>query len=195
MARCYLPHLLAAQPAGALRLGGFCNGGLLAWELAHQLERLGRRVEFIVLIDVHSLNARLTLRIIASLTRLIAAVAPKKIGEKLKLDVMRAIWNRLKQASYYGPYLRAMSNYLPPKLRSNVVIVLCEEQRVMKKGVLSFSPRPWTRLAPKVHCRYVPGTHHGAITTHAGELALLLDDLLSTEPHNSINWNRRSMAH
>jgi len=101
----------------------------------------------------------------------------------------------LKQASYYGPYLRAMSNYLPPKLRSNVVIVLCEEQRVMKKGVLSFSPRPWTRLAPKVHCRYVPGTHHGAITTHAGELALLLDDLLSTEPHNSINWNRRSMAH
>ena len=195
MARCYLPHLLAAQPAGALRLGGFCNGGLLAWELAHQLERLGRRVEFIVLIDVHSLNARLTLRIIASLTRLIAAVAPWKIGEKLKLDVMRAIWNRLKQASYYGPYLRAMSNYLPPKLRSNVVIVLCEEQRVMKKGVLSFSPRPWTRLAPKVHCRYVPGTHHGAITTHAGELALLLDDLLSTEPHNSINWNRRSMAH
>src|SRR5262249_31937653 len=85
MAKCYLSHLLAAQPAGALRLGGFCNGGLLAWELAYQLERLGRRVEFVVLIDVRSLNARSTLRIIASLTRLIAAVAPKKIGEKLKL--------------------------------------------------------------------------------------------------------------
>ncbi len=187
MARCYLPHLLAAQPAGAFRLGGFCNGGLLAWELAHQLESLGRRVEFIVLIDVRSLNARLTLRIIASLTRLIAAVAPKKIGEKLKLNVMRAIWNRLGQAFYYGPYLRAMSNYLPPKLRSNVVIVLSEEHRVMKKLLLSYSPTPWNRLAPKVHCRYVAGTHHGAITTHAGELALLLDGLLSTEPHNSIN--------
>jgi hypothetical protein len=148
-----------------------------------------------VLIDARSLNARLTLRIIASLTRLIAAVAPKKIGEKLKLNVMRAIWNRLGQASYYGPYLRAMSNYLPPKLRSNVVIVLSEEHRVMKKLLLSYSPTPWNRLAPKVHCRYVAGTHHGAITTHAGELALLLDGLLSTEPHNSINWNRRSMEH
>ena len=191
MARCYLPHLLAAQPAGAFRLGGFCNGGLLAWELAYQLERLGRRVEFIVLIDVRSLNARSTLRIIASLTRLIAAVAPKKIGEKLKLNVMRAIWNRLGQAFYYGLYLRAMSNYLPPKLRSNVVIVLSEEHRVMKKlppvSVLSYSPTPWNRLAPKVRCRYVAGSHHGAITTHARELALLLDSLLSTEPHNSIN--------
>jgi hypothetical protein len=84
-----------------------------------------------------------------------------------------------------------MSNYLPPKLRSNVVIVLSEEHRVMKKlppvSVLSYSPTPWNRLAPKVHCGYVAGSHHGAITTHAGELALLLDSLLSTEPHNSIN--------
>jgi acyl-CoA synthetase (AMP-forming)/AMP-acid ligase II/thioesterase domain-containing protein/acyl carrier protein len=190
MARCYLPHLLAARPAGAFRLGGFCNGGLLAWELAHQLESLGRRVEFIVLIDVRSLNARLTIRLIASLTRLIAAVAPKKIGEKLKPRVMRTIWNRLGQAYYYGPYFRAMSNYLPPKLRSNVVIVLCEEHRVMKKlprvRALNFSPTPWNRLAPRVHCGYVAGTHVGAITTHAGELALLLDGLLSTGPHNSI---------
>src|SRR5215471_5025040 len=190
MARCYLPHLLAAQPAGVFRLGGHCNGGLLAWELAHQLESLGRRVEFIVLIDVRSLNARLTIRLIASLTRLIARVAPKKIGKKLKFNVMRIIWNKLGQAFYYGPYLRAMSNYLPPKLRTNVVIVLSEEYRVMKKlprvRVLNFSPTPWNRLAPRVHCGYVAGTHVGAITTHAGELALLLDGLLSTGPHNSI---------
>jgi len=51
MAKSYLPHLLAAQPSGAFCFGGFCNGGVLAWELAHQLETLGREIEYVVLID------------------------------------------------------------------------------------------------------------------------------------------------
>jgi oxalate---CoA ligase len=178
MAKSYLPHLLAAQPTGAFCLGGFCNGGLLAWELAHQLESLGREVRFIVLIETRSFNARLPIRMIARLARLIAAVAPGKISEKFKLDAMRAIWSRMKRQVYYGPYLGAMSNYLPLKLQCDVVAVLCEESRGMKE----FSPKFWSRLAPKVHRRYVAGTHLGAVTTRAGELALLLDDLLSAGP-------------
>jgi hypothetical protein len=91
---------------------------------------------------------------------------------------MLAIWRRMKRQVYHGPYLRAMSNYLPPKLQCDVVAVLCEESRGMKE----FSPILWSRLAPKVHRRYVAGTHLGAITTYAGELALLLDDILSAGP-------------
>jgi acyl-CoA synthetase (AMP-forming)/AMP-acid ligase II/acyl carrier protein len=178
MAKSYLPHLLAAQPTGAFYLGGFCNGGLLAWELAHQLESLGREVGYVVLIETRSFNARLPIRMIARLTRLIAAVAPGKISEKFKLDAMRAIWTRMKRQVFYGPYLRAMSNYLPPKLQCDVVAVLSEESRGMKE----FSPMFWSRLAPKVHGRYVAGTHLGAITTYAGELALVLDGLLSAVP-------------
>jgi thioesterase domain-containing protein/acyl carrier protein len=177
-ARSYVPQLLATRPTGNFRLGGFCNGGLLAWELAHQLESLGRRVEFIVLINTCSLNVRLPIRVIARMTRLVAAVAPGEIGEKFKRDAMRAIWSRLRREVYYGPYLRAMSNYLPPKLRSDVVTVLCDEERVMKE----FSSTVWNRLAPKVEFRYVAGTHLGAITTHAGELAVVLDGLLSAGP-------------
>jgi acyl-CoA synthetase (AMP-forming)/AMP-acid ligase II/acyl carrier protein len=178
MARTYLPHLLAAHPNGTFRLGGFCNGGLLAWELAHLLQGLGRKVEFIVLIDVLSLNARLPIRMVVYLTRFIAAIAPRNIGEKFRLDAMRGIWNRLKERVYYGPYLRAMSNYVPPRLSSEVITVLCEEEHVMKE----FSASPWKHLAQKVHCRNISGTHLGAITTHVGELAFLLDGLLSAGP-------------
>jgi acyl-CoA synthetase (AMP-forming)/AMP-acid ligase II/acyl carrier protein len=178
MAKSYVPHLLAAQPTGAFCLGGYCNGGLLAWELAHQLESLGREVRFVVLIETRSFNARLAIRMIARLTRLIAAIAPGKSSEKFKFGAMRAIWSRMKRQDYYGPYLRAMANYLPPKLQCGVVAVLSEESRGMKQ----FSPIVWSRLAPKIHRRYVAGTHLGAITTYAGELALLLDDLLSTGP-------------
>src|SRR5262249_15143433 len=201
MAKSYLPHLLAVQPTGAFCLGGFCNGGLLAWELAHQLESLGREIEFVVLIETRSFNARLPFRMIARLTRLIAtrliaAVAPGKISEKSKLDVMHAIWGRIKRPVYYGPYLRAMSNYLPPKLQCDVVAVLCDASRGMKElnaipwrnlarkvhRRYEFSTIPWSHLARKVHCRYVVGTHVSATTTYAGELALLLDGLLSAGP-------------
>jgi oxalate---CoA ligase len=196
MAKSYLPHLLAVQPTGAFCLGGFCNGGLLAWELAHQLESLGREVEFVVLIETRSFNARLPFRTIARLTRLIAAVAPGKISEKVKLDAMRTIWGRMKRPVYYGQYLRAMSNYLPPKLQCDVVAVLCDESRGMKElntipwrnlarkvhRRYKYSTIPWSHLARKVHCRYVAGTHLSAPTTYAGQLALLLDDLLSAGP-------------
>jgi acyl-CoA synthetase (AMP-forming)/AMP-acid ligase II/thioesterase domain-containing protein/acyl carrier protein len=175
MARSRLPRILALQRKGPFRLGGFCNGGLLAWELAHQLEMLGHTVEFVVLINTRSLNGRLEIRTIARIARFIAAIAPRNIGEKIKLDAMRALWNRIKREIFYGPYLRAMANYLPPKLRGDVVVILCDEDRKL----MEFSPTAWTRLVPKVYCRYVAGTHLRAITTHAGEVALVLDSLLS----------------
>jgi acyl-CoA synthetase (AMP-forming)/AMP-acid ligase II/acyl carrier protein len=181
-AKSYLPHLLAAQPSGPFRLGGFCNGGLLVWEIAHQLERLGRSVEFVVVINARSLNASLAIRMIARITRLIGAVAPRTVSEKFKRDAMRAVWIRFGQKIYYGPYLRAMSNYLPPKLRSEVIVVLCDEDRMVK----GFSSTNWNRLAPKVHSRYVAGTHLSAITTHVGELARVLDGFLSGAHSNLV---------
>jgi oxalate---CoA ligase len=183
MARSYLPRILALQTNGPFRLGGFCNGGLLAWELAHQLEMLGHRVELVVLINTRSLNGRLEIRMIARIARLIAVVVPGKIGKKFKLDAMRWVWNRIKRQIFYGPYLRAMANYLPPKLWGDVVIILCDED----SRLMEFSPTPWNRLVSKVSCRYVAGTHLRAITTHAADVALVLDGLLSQPPSLETN--------
>lgn len=177
MARFRLPHLLAAHPVGSFRIGGFCNGGLLAWELAHQLECLGRQVELVVLVDTVSLNTRPTIRAMVRLIRLIATVLPTRVRDTFKLDSMSTLWNNLRRAPFYGPYLRAMSNYLPPHLKSNVAIVVCEKSRVKR----SFSTKAWGRLAPRVQTQYTPGSHVGCITTHANELAGLFDRLLSVE--------------
>jgi hypothetical protein len=83
---------------------------LLAWELAHQLENLGREIEFVVLVETRSFNARRPFRIVARLTRFIAAVARGKISEKFKFDAMRAIWGRIKRPVYYGPFLRVTND-------------------------------------------------------------------------------------
>jgi thioesterase domain-containing protein len=187
MARAYLSHVLAAQPTGAFRLGGACNGGLLAWEIACQLDRIGREVEAIVLLDTMSVNARPVFRAIANVLRFIAVVVPKRTSEKLKVDGMRAIWGigrGMRAFSRTGkwnwsstpalPVSRANSNYVPPKLRTRVFCVICEESR--KRPI--FSSKPWINLAPEVQCEYVPGTHLSFIREHVGEVARALDKFL-----------------
>ncbi|WP_019631778.1 type I polyketide synthase [Actinomadura atramentaria] len=47
----YVEHLVAAQPEGAFRLGGWSFGGVLAYETARQLTAAGREVEFVALFD------------------------------------------------------------------------------------------------------------------------------------------------
>ncbi len=47
----YISDLLRVQPTGPYRLGGFCFGGLVAVEIAHQLEQLGHEVALVALFD------------------------------------------------------------------------------------------------------------------------------------------------
>ncbi len=51
IARAHLESVRAVQPVGPYRLGGYCNGGLLAYEMARQLEAEGQEVEFLGLIN------------------------------------------------------------------------------------------------------------------------------------------------
>lgn len=47
----YLPEIRAVQPAGPYHLGGYCTGGIVALELAHQLRAAGEKVGAIVQMD------------------------------------------------------------------------------------------------------------------------------------------------
>jgi thioesterase domain-containing protein len=65
MAQDYKQALDAAGICGPYRLGGHCNGALIALELAHQLEAEGRKVELVAMIDALSLNTRPSMRLVA----------------------------------------------------------------------------------------------------------------------------------
>jgi amino acid adenylation domain-containing protein len=51
MARDYVAHLRAAQPEGAYLLGGWSMGGVVAYEMARQLEAQGAKVALLALLD------------------------------------------------------------------------------------------------------------------------------------------------
>lgn len=62
MAADRLPILLAAHPSGPFRLAGYCNGGMVAFEVARRLTEMGRDVDFLALIDTPPLNFRPAMR-------------------------------------------------------------------------------------------------------------------------------------
>jgi amino acid adenylation domain-containing protein len=51
MAAAHIRSLRTVQPEGPYLLGGFCNGGLVAYEMARQLHAQGQRVDLLVLIE------------------------------------------------------------------------------------------------------------------------------------------------
>jgi thioesterase domain-containing protein len=73
MASDRLSAVRAVQPTGPYRLGGFCTGGIIAFEMARQLEAQGEQVETLLLIDAALENASLPFRLLGRATRRLAA--------------------------------------------------------------------------------------------------------------------------
>jgi thioesterase domain-containing protein len=94
MARERLPLILAAQPVGPFRLGGHCNGGTVAFELARLLQAAGHRVELLALIDVPAANAGMTMHLLrrglAGVLRLAFRDVSKR--EELMVACMEHVW-------------------------------------------------------------------------------------------------------
>ncbi|MDB5059708.1 MAG: Glutamate-semialdehyde aminotransferase [Chloroflexi bacterium] len=61
MASDYVAAIRAVQPEGPYTLGGFCNGGLVAYEMAQQLRASEQAVDLVVMIDTTFSRARVKL--------------------------------------------------------------------------------------------------------------------------------------
>ncbi|BCL81641.1 hypothetical protein ccbrp13_41060 [Ktedonobacteria bacterium brp13] len=51
LAASYLKLVRSVQPKGPYYLGGYCNGGMIAYEMAQQLQQEGQQVEFLLLVN------------------------------------------------------------------------------------------------------------------------------------------------
>ena len=198
LARGYLPAVLAAQPTGGIRLGGHCNGGLMAMELARQLSAMGRDVELVVLIEPISLNARPAFRCIG---RVLDALSPNRA---LRARMMFFLWRAfrwlceglgLNRPSEDDPatwaqesretreiYQQLMANYTPPRLPAPIVCLTAQGS----SRAVEFDWKPWRRLSPAVTARVISGNHISCLTTHVGSLAESLREALASADRKAL---------
>jgi pimeloyl-ACP methyl ester carboxylesterase len=94
MAAERLPGILAAQPHGAFRIAGYCNGALVAYEIARQLIEAGRDVEIVILIEPPSLNLRQGFRRLVRVAALVLDPGGRRTGagERRIGAVMGSAW-------------------------------------------------------------------------------------------------------
>jgi thioesterase domain-containing protein len=98
IAAIHLKSLRAVQPEGPYFLGGWCNGALIAYEVAHQLHAQGQQVSLLAMVDMMKpgrlRSIRRTVKIFCKLARL---------GQDKELDsflLIRHIYRCLRYSHY-----------------------------------------------------------------------------------------------
>jgi len=101
MAAAHLEVLRGVQPEGPYLLGGWCNGGLIAYEMARQLHAQGQAVDLLVLMDADAPAPRFTWdrRIIVGLSRLL------RLRQEKHVDVF-LLYRHLRLSFHYWRLMR-----------------------------------------------------------------------------------------
>jgi len=185
------------QPQGPFRVGGFCNGGVVAFEIARQLSAAGDTVEALILLDASGRNAylrplRAIVRFVARVGRLDTVAEAKLftwLGAKL-LDLPRTAleikWGiarfiERRRGITLPPaadYVRAAAQ--PPDVAAYRSIVRAYVPGRYRGRVTVLVPEQrrggradlwWSAVARDVDVRRVPGDHLTALTVHVEALA------------------------
>jgi amino acid adenylation domain-containing protein len=105
MARRQVEVLRGARASGPYRLGGYCNGGLVAFEMARLLEAAGERVERLLVVQAsaEAVYFARPLRAAGALGRLAGRTAAERMDRQVAVaDHLRAFHRELRAHSAQG---------------------------------------------------------------------------------------------
>lgn len=161
LAAYFIDEIRTLQPKGPYHLGGFCFGGLVAFEMALQLQAKGEEIGLLALIDAYNPNRRRKRR--------------RRVSRR---DRIRMHLNNLSQEGI---------GYLLSWTRERLAFEYARADRTIKKWVgrlylkagLQVPLRYHEVLAIKADAastrRYVPGWYPGQVTLFRGEREELRD--------------------
>jgi acyl-CoA synthetase (AMP-forming)/AMP-acid ligase II/thioesterase domain-containing protein len=210
IAALYVDEIRRIAPQGPVIIGGYCNGGLVAWQLTHLLRQARVDVRELLLIETPSLNARLTFRLAHRFFGFMAWAVPGRIGDVIQQESMRAFWHRMRGYGSFGSlfshaFARAWRRILHVGRKSSSHASIESSPHWAYQRTLSrYRPAPidvtvscfialhgrhldtdvhqWKRLAPCVRLSYLHGMHHSVVTSNAEALGLAIRHDLSYQP-------------
>ncbi len=199
IAAAHLKSMRAIQPGGPYLLGGWCNGGLVAYEMARQLHAEGQAVDLLVLMDAvtldYPIHQRLFRQTISRFGNLVRLSTDKQFDSylRLKQGLKHTYWY-LRSSQYRKtkdlrvPTAKALRqhyptifdwialDYTPPDIYSGKITFFWSsegKERTFRRG--------WRRVEKtnEVEIYIMPGTHITSRTEHLHVLAEHLRTCLS----------------
>jgi amino acid adenylation domain-containing protein len=184
----YLDEMQTVQPDGPYFLGGYCFGGLVAIEIAHQLKAQGKSVELLVALEPSPLKkcGRSALVPTAS-----PAVSSHPAG--IRAEGLRHI-NNLKKLSFWQR-IRYVSVRVRLKIAGRLRIFTSPVKEAMKKTVCDFCVRYNRALPVSVRSFYILHVYRQArslysLRTFPGVVELIVQESEDDSPES---WN--GLAH
>jgi thioesterase domain-containing protein/acyl carrier protein len=168
MAAQNVAALRAAGIRGPVRLGGFCNGAIVAYEMARELTRTGTAVECVVLVDaVIADRDRLppatqlagALRAVLEHTRLRPALHRRRTAPHANASWLD--WHE----GLLGRWRSVLTRYRPQPYAGRIVLLWSDERAADAVRQTQL----WQRFAPDAGTGRVPGGHLSAITQHLAQ--------------------------
>jgi amino acid adenylation domain-containing protein len=205
IAAYYIDEMRQVRPTGPYYLGGFCLGGLVAFEMAQQLHAAGEKVALLVLFDtqnparpprrytlperfkqkLRSLNDLPVHDKFGALAKIVAIHIKSRV-EKWRSSLQdyrsgerQPLPSKVFEESVHRILLNAQSAYQPLPYPGRLTLILPEQQ---EEGYELQPERGWGGLAGEgIEIHYVPG-QHGSIfgQSYVGGLAAKVDACLQT---------------
>lgn len=191
MAEDQLVSLRAVQPRGPYRLGGHCNGGLVAFEMARRLEAEGEQVAMLVMIatDVRSTagpplpdrSPSYLLRYYWTRLRRLGRGLPDPAPAPPPVDPdspgARAVAERRRaQSERFAAYKEVLKNFVPGPYASPVLLLWPRGDEQRHPGDRTHG---WGAVASRITVKSIPGGHLSCVTTHVDAVAAALRQALA----------------
>jgi len=179
IARFYIDEMRKVQPVGPYNLGGFCFGGIIAFEMAQQLQMAGEKVAFLALFDAnnplmparrHTFRERLRGHLRSGAPLIQKAITLARIVSDGIMSRIRK-WRKKTgggSSNATPPPLsgifrieavldRAQSGYQPRSYPGKLTLILPEEGI---EGYEFLPDRGWANLAERgIEIHHIPGKH------------------------------------
>ncbi len=177
MAMLHVRKLLATSPTGPYRIGGFCVGGLLAYEVSSLLRKAGYDVSLLVLVDVPNSSTPFFKKGVRygrwivgqGGVRALKWSIKNRMGARRRGKLGRSE-NEMRNVQFMAEH--AAESYRPPRYDGNVLLIQASERLHMDLHAA------WNDVAPNVTTRYVDGHHDDLMkpeNVHKVGLAILTE--------------------
>jgi thioesterase domain-containing protein len=192
MAAYYVEAIRTVQPAGPYMLGGWSMGGLVAYEMAVQLQAQGAAVGLVALMDRAAIIE--PRRDEAELRELFEAVVAN-VKEQVRASGSVTQFDSEKYQQYWQVFVnnyRAVEAYRLPRFEGRVVLLSSDESKQLGAD----ETLGWSSVASEVEVHHIPGGHNAMMLAPNVELvAELLRDCMERATKPTTFDNQYEFSH